>query len=223
MLLLGLFFWCWVAWAFGRGSDSHRTTTDGREAMDKPKEEPQEQEQKRGAEETSMELAPMPIFGNANQAEGDHFKVCRARVACLYRSGCVDVFPNESLFAEQPLVGMGRRFGTVEKRGLFATFVPARQPVSCSRRSSGCAKHPSVFSWFTVAFTGEVRAAVGANQHALFGSCVYSARVGCCALALPLPQHAHDYTMLLHRCRPCDTPLYSNEGRFHASVRESCA
>jgi len=77
--------------------------------MDKPKEEPQEQEQnteKRGAEDMSMELAPMPIFGNANQAEGDKFKVRRACVAAyVLVSGVPVCFLMRALFAEQPVVG----------------------------------------------------------------------------------------------------------------------
>lgn len=48
--------------------------------MEKSGEQPppqRQQDPKRGAEEMSLDEAPMPpVFGNANQSEGDVFKVC---------------------------------------------------------------------------------------------------------------------------------------------------
>lgn len=48
--------------------------------MGKPGEQPppqqQQEEPKRGAEEMSLDAPMPPIFGNANQSEGDVFKVC---------------------------------------------------------------------------------------------------------------------------------------------------
>ena len=71
--------------------------------MDTTKEgQPQEPEQQRGSDDMSLEAPMPPIFGNANQADGDDFKVRRLCPSCV---------PVVVLFRTQALVFLRTKTG----------------------------------------------------------------------------------------------------------------